>query len=92
YSFGKDGCRYARMCCGFFCKPYGHHYTDGIFHLAALGFVPESWNDPDLYRSVNVGGTRNVFRIAGRHHIKVVYASSSSVYGNAQSIPIVEND
>lgn len=65
--------------------------ADGIFHLAALGFVPESWNDPALYRSVNVGGTRNVFRIAGRHHIKVVYASSSSVYGNAQSIPIVEN-
>ena len=65
--------------------------ADGIFHLAALGFVPESWNDPALYRSVNVGGTRNVFRIAGRRHIKVVYASSSSVYGNAQSIPIVES-
>ena len=65
--------------------------ADGIFHQAALGFVPESWNDPDLYRSVNVDGTRNVFQVAGRRHIKVVYASSSSVYGNAQSIPIKEN-
>lgn len=65
--------------------------ADGIFHQAALGFVPESWNDPDSYRSVNVGGTKNVFRIAQRYHIRVVYASSSSVYGNAQSIPIKED-
>ena len=65
--------------------------TDGIFHQAALGYVPESWNDPDSYRSVNVDGTKSVFQIAGRHHIKVVYASSSSVYGDVQSIPIKED-
>lgn len=66
-------------------------HMDGIFHQAALGFVPESWNNADLYRSVNVDGTRNVFQIAARHHIRVVYASSSSVYGDVQSIPIKEN-
>lgn len=65
--------------------------ADGIFHQAALGFVPESWNNADLYRSVNVDGTKNVFQTAARHHIKVVYASSSSVYGDVQSIPIKEN-
>ena len=65
--------------------------VDGIFHQAALGFVPESWNDPGSYRSVNVDGTKNVFRIARRHRIRVVYASSSSVYGDVQSIPIKED-
>ena len=65
--------------------------ADGIFHQAALGFVPESWNDPGSYRSVNVDGTKTVFRIARRYHIRVVYASSSSVYGDVQSIPIRED-
>lgn len=65
--------------------------ADGIFHQAALGSVPESWKDPELYRSVNVEGTRNILQIAGRRHIGVVYASSASVYGNTRSIPIVED-
>ena len=65
--------------------------ADGIFHQAALGSVPESWKDPDKYQMVNVGGTENVFRIASNHHIKVVYASSSGIYGNVQKIPITEN-
>lgn len=65
--------------------------VDGIFHQAALGFVPESWNNPDQYRSVNVDGTRSVFQVARRRDIKVVYASSSSVYGDVQSIPIRED-
>ena len=65
--------------------------TDGIFHQAALGFVPESWNSPSLYQDINVNGTKNVFQIASRRRIKVVYASSSSVYGNVQSVPIAED-
>ena len=65
--------------------------TDGVFHQAALGSVPESWKDPDLYHSVNVEGTKNILQIADLHHIKVVYASSASVYGNVQSIPIAED-
>ena len=67
------------------------HGADGIFHQAALGSVPESWKDPDTYKMVNVGGTWNVFRIAAKHNIKVVYASSSSVYGHVQKIPIPED-
>lgn len=65
--------------------------ADGIFHQAAVSSVPESWNDPDMYHDINVGGTRNVFQIASRRRIKVVYASSSSVYGDVQSVPITED-
>ena len=65
--------------------------ADGIFHQAALGSVPESWKNPDTYQRVNVDGTENVFRTASRHHIKVVYASSASVYGDIQRIPITED-
>ena len=65
--------------------------ADGIFHQAALGSVPESWKSPDTYQRVNVGGTENVFRIASSYHIKVVYASSASIYGEVQRIPITED-
>ena len=64
---------------------------DGIFHQAALGSIPESWKDPELYQSVNVEGTRNILQIAGRRRVGVVYASSASVYGNIRSIPIAED-
>lgn len=67
------------------------HDTDGIFHQAALGSVSESWDDPDMYAAVNVNGTENVFRIAAQRKIKTVYASSSSVYGDVQRIPILED-
>lgn len=66
-------------------------HTDGIFHQAALGSVPESWKSPDLYQNINVEGTRNIFRVASKHCTKVVYASSSSIYGNVGSIPIAED-
>ena len=65
--------------------------TDGIFHQAALGSVPESWKNPDRYHKVNVEGTKNVFRTASKHHIKVVYASSASIYGDIKKIPITED-
>ena len=65
--------------------------TDGIFHQAALGSVPESWKNPNRYQRVNVEGTENVFRTASRHRIRVVYASSASIYGDIQRIPITED-
>ena len=65
--------------------------ADGIFHQAALGSVPESYENYDRYERVNVGGTENVFRIARESRTKVVYASSSSVYGNVQRMPITED-
>jgi nucleoside-diphosphate-sugar epimerase len=65
---------------------------DGIFHEAALTLVQESFAKPKEYHLVNVIGTENVFKIAKEFGLKVVYASSSSVYGNPKKIPIKEND
>jgi UDP-glucose 4-epimerase len=64
---------------------------DGIFHEAALTSVPESFEKPQLYKDVNVDGTKNIFEIAERENIRVVYASSSSIYGDVNQIPIKEN-
>lgn len=65
--------------------------ADGIFHQAALTDVQESFAKPQLYHTVNVEGTENIFMLAKKFKIKVVYASSSSVYGNPQKIPITED-
>ena len=64
---------------------------DGIFHEAALTSVPESFEKPQLYKDVNIDGTKNIFEIAEKENIRVVYASSSSIYGNVKQIPIKEN-
>ena len=65
--------------------------SDGIFHQAALTSVPESFIQKEKYHSVNVVGTENIFKLAKEFSIKVVYASSSSVYGNPISVPIRED-
>jgi len=65
--------------------------VDGIFHQAALTSVPESYEKEDEYKNVNIRGTENIFKIAKEFKIKVVYASSSSVYGDIKKIPITED-
>lgn len=67
-------------------------YSDGIFHLAALTSVPESYVKQKKYNDVNVKGTENIFQIAKKFHIKTVFASSSSVYGNTKNIPTPESE
>lgn len=64
---------------------------DGIFHQAAKASVPESFNKPKEYHDVNVNGTENIFSQAKEYGIKVIYASSSSVYGNPIELPIKED-
>ena len=64
---------------------------DGVFHQAALTVVQDSFKMPEKYHSVNVDGTENVFKIAQKNNFKVVYASSSSVYGHQENVPILEN-
>ena len=66
--------------------------VDGIFHQAALASVQESFTKKNEYLDVNVKGTENIFLIAQKLDLKVVYASSSSVYGNPVSLPIKESD
>ena len=63
---------------------------DGIFHQAALTVVQDSFRNPKEYHDVNVQGTENIFKIAQKNNFKVVFASSSSVYGHQEKIPITE--
>ena len=65
---------------------------DGIFHQAALASVQDSFSKPEEYHNVNVNGTENILKLAIKNNFKVVYASSSSVYGNPEKIPIKESD
>ena len=66
--------------------------VDGVFHQAALASVQESFDKPDEYHNVNVNGTENILKLSKKYGFKVVYASSSSVYGNPIRIPIKESD
>ena len=66
--------------------------SDGVFHEAALASVQQSFKMQDEYFDVNVYGTENILKLAKEYGFKVVYASSSSVYGNPNHIPIKEND
>ena len=65
--------------------------ADGVLHQAALTSVQESFNNKEEYQRVNVGGTENIFKLAKEYGLKVVYASSSSVYGNPVTVPILES-
>jgi len=62
---------------------------DGVFHEAARALIP-SFKDPVTDLEVNAGGTIRVLEYARKHDVKLVYASSGSVYGNPQEIPITE--
>ena len=64
---------------------------DGVFHQAALTVVQDSFDRPEEYFEVNVVGTENIFKLANENNLKVVYASSSSVYGNQNIMQITEN-
>ena len=66
--------------------------TDIVFHEAALTDVQESFTKQKEYYDVNVVGTENIFRLANKFGFKVVYASSSSIYGNPKMIPIYEKN
>jgi nucleoside-diphosphate-sugar epimerase len=62
--------------------------ADAIFHQAALGSVPRSIEDPITTQNVNADGTLNIFAAARNHGVpRVVYASSSSVYGDSETLP-----
>ncbi|MEO8586796.1 MAG: SDR family oxidoreductase [Acidobacteriota bacterium] len=59
-----------------------------VFHEAALGSVPRSMKDPATTMAVNATGTANVFAAARDAGVRrVVYASSSSVYGDSDVLP-----
>ena len=66
--------------------------VDLISHQAALGSVPRSVKDPITTHEVNATGTLNIFNAARENSIKrVVYAASSSTYGDHPGLPKVED-
>lgn len=64
-----------------------------VFHLAAQPGVRYSMSNPVKVNTVNATGTINVLRAVRENDVdKLVYASSSSVYGNVQKLPMSEGD
>ncbi len=62
--------------------------VDYVFHQAAIPSVPRSIKDPAKTNEVNISGTLNVLIAAEQNRVKkVVYASSSSVYGDTPVLP-----
>ena len=68
--------------------------VDVVWHLAGQPGVRLSWSDGfDLYTTRNITATQRVLEAARNAGVgRVVYASSSSVYGNAERYPTVETD
>jgi UDP-glucose 4-epimerase len=65
--------------------------ADTVFHLAAIPSVPRSIDDPVPSHEVNIDGTFNVLRACAEGKVRrVVYAASSSAYGDTLILPKVE--
>ncbi len=63
-----------------------------VFHEAAIPSVPRSINEPVPSHDVNINGTFNVLRAAQEAGVRrVVYAASSSAYGDTPTLPKVES-
>jgi len=66
--------------------------ADLVFHEAAIPSVPRSIDDPVTSHEVNIDGTFNVLRAASAGGVRrVVYAASSSAYGDTEVLPKVES-
>ena len=64
---------------------------DGVFHLAGQPGVRSSFSEFDVYVRRNIVATQKVFERAARAGVRVVFASSSSVYGDAERYPTPED-
>jgi nucleoside-diphosphate-sugar epimerase len=65
---------------------------DTVFHLAAIPSVPRSIEEPVPSHDVNINGTFNVYRAAQENKVRrVVYAASSSAYGDTDVLPKTES-
>lgn len=74
-------------------KVFAENQIDKICHLAAQAGVRYSLENPGVYISANIVGTHNILESCRQFGIKhLVFASSSSVYGNNDKIPFAETD
>lgn len=89
FSFVQADIRSADLINGLFSKSK----FDVVFHLAAKAGVRPSIANPQEYMDVNVNGTTVLLDAAAKTGVKkIVFASSSSVYGNNPKIPFAETD
>lgn len=66
---------------------------EAVIHLAALAGVQPSLADPLRYQDVNLNGTAQILEGMRRHGVqRLIFASSSSVYGDSPKIPFREDD
>ena len=74
-------------------KVFSENKIDIVVHLAACAGVRPSIENPELYYDVNVMGTINILECMRNSNVKkLVFASSSSVYGNNKKVPFSEED
>lgn len=66
--------------------------ADLVYHLAAVVGVEHYVGDPYETLNVNVNGTQNVLKAAYKHGKKVVFSSTSEVYGRNPKVPWIEED
>jgi nucleoside-diphosphate-sugar epimerase len=65
--------------------------ADTVFHLAAIPSVPRSIDEPRPSHEVNIDGTFEVFSAAANANVRrLVYAASSSAYGDSETLPKIE--
>ena len=66
--------------------------VDAVIHLAAKIRVEEGEVKPDLYKSVNVGGTLALLKICKEKNVKkFIFASTAAVYGDPEDYPVTED-
>ncbi len=69
-----------------------HNDYDGVIHFAALKSVEESVANPILYYQNNISGLVNLLEGMKQFFInKIIFSSSCTVYGNAESLPVTED-
>jgi len=67
------------------------HGVDCVFHLAAMARIQPSIQNPEESHSNNVDGTFNVLRAIKEEGVKkIIYSASSSVYGDQDTLPLIE--
>ena len=90
---GARRSRSSRASCGSYERVHNAvRGADVVFHLGALGSVPRSVQDPLTSSAVNVEGTLNVLLAARDEGVRrVVFSSSTSVYGSSATLPTRED-
>lgn len=73
-------------------KIFSRQKFDFLIHLAAQAGVRYSLTNPFIYEQTNVKGLLNILEVLKNSRCKLIFASSSSVYGNNQKIPFKETD